>query len=144
MHEKHKGHDAMHAEMIFILIITLIVAQVVLVEWKKRHFRSYQVIKNSVVEKYELTTCNIFLDGVLSRNVGDSFRTFIEESMVEIHLHMATLFLHHWTCSKESYAKASRGNHSTVKAEILLFFCSFKVFLLLQASIQMVLLHLQS
>lgn len=43
MHEKHKGHDAMHAEMIFILIITLIVAQVVLVEWKKRHFRSYQV-----------------------------------------------------------------------------------------------------
>lgn len=50
MHEKHKGHDAMHAEMIFILIITLIVAQVVLVEWKKRHFRSYQVNKNSTYE----------------------------------------------------------------------------------------------
>lgn len=43
MHEKHKGHDAMHAEMLIILIITLIVAQVALVEWKKRHYRSYSV-----------------------------------------------------------------------------------------------------
>lgn len=43
MHEKHKGHDAMHAEMIIILFVTLIVAQVALVEWKKRHYRSYSV-----------------------------------------------------------------------------------------------------
>lgn len=43
MHEKHKGHDAMHAEMILILLVTLIVAQVALVEWKKRHHKSYQV-----------------------------------------------------------------------------------------------------
>lgn len=43
MHEKHKGHDAMHAEMIIILLLTLIVAQVALVEWKKRHYRSYSV-----------------------------------------------------------------------------------------------------
>lgn len=46
MHEKHKGHDAMHAEMLIILIITLIVAQVALVEWKKRHYRSYSVRMN--------------------------------------------------------------------------------------------------
>lgn len=43
LHEKHKGHDAMHAEMIIILFVTLIVAQVALVEWKKRHYRSYSV-----------------------------------------------------------------------------------------------------
>lgn len=43
MHEKHKGHDAMHAEMIIILLVTLIIAQVALVEWKKRHYRSYSV-----------------------------------------------------------------------------------------------------
>lgn len=43
MHEKHKGHEAMHAEMIIILFVTLIVAQVALVEWKKRHYRSYSV-----------------------------------------------------------------------------------------------------
>ncbi|XP_794833.2 RING finger protein 121 [Strongylocentrotus purpuratus] len=43
MHEKHKGHEAMHAEMILILIATLFVAQILLVQWKQRHFKSYQM-----------------------------------------------------------------------------------------------------
>lgn len=43
MHEKHRGHDAMHAEMMLILIVTLFVAQIILVQWRQRHFRSYQV-----------------------------------------------------------------------------------------------------
>lgn len=43
MHEKHKGHEAMHLEMILILLVTLIIAQIALVEWKKRHYRSYSV-----------------------------------------------------------------------------------------------------
>ena len=38
-HEKHRGHEQMHAEMLIILIVTLLLAQVVLVEWKKRHYR---------------------------------------------------------------------------------------------------------
>lgn len=41
MHEKHKGHDSMHAEMLVILVFTLIAAQFVLFEWKKRHYKSY-------------------------------------------------------------------------------------------------------
>ena len=43
MHEKHRGHEAMHAEMAFILLLTLIVAQIALVQWKIHHFKSYQV-----------------------------------------------------------------------------------------------------
>ncbi|CAJ0581217.1 unnamed protein product, partial [Mesorhabditis spiculigera] len=43
LHEKHKGHDAMHMEMFLILIISLVVAQIALVQWKKRHFKSYQL-----------------------------------------------------------------------------------------------------
>lgn len=43
MHAKHKGHEAMHAEMVLILIVTLIVAQLVLVQWKQRHPKSYNV-----------------------------------------------------------------------------------------------------
>jgi len=43
MHEKHRGHESMHAEMVLILIVTLVVAQLLLVQWRKRHFRSYQV-----------------------------------------------------------------------------------------------------
>ncbi|XP_004536133.1 RING finger protein 121 [Ceratitis capitata] len=41
MHEKHKGHEAMHSEMVLVLLITLIVAQVILVTWKQRHYKSY-------------------------------------------------------------------------------------------------------
>lgn len=43
MYEKHKGHESMHMEMVVILLVTLIIAQIVLVEWKKRHYRSYSV-----------------------------------------------------------------------------------------------------
>ena len=43
MHEKHRGHESMHAEMVLILICTLAIAQLVLVQWRKRHFQSYQV-----------------------------------------------------------------------------------------------------
>lgn len=43
MHEQHMGHESMHAEMLIILLVTLTVAQIALVEWKKRHFKSYQV-----------------------------------------------------------------------------------------------------
>lgn len=43
MHKQHQGHESMHAEMLLILLVTLTVAQVVLIEWKKRQFKSYQV-----------------------------------------------------------------------------------------------------
>ncbi|KOB78255.1 Uncharacterized protein OBRU01_02756, partial [Operophtera brumata] len=41
LHELHRGHESMHTTMVLILIGTLIVAQIVVVEWKKRHYRSY-------------------------------------------------------------------------------------------------------
>ncbi|XP_033103768.1 RING finger protein 121-like isoform X2 [Anneissia japonica] len=44
LHEKHKGHEAMHAEMVLILISVLIVAQVLLVQWKQRRYKSYQAV----------------------------------------------------------------------------------------------------
>ncbi|KHN74264.1 RING finger protein [Toxocara canis] len=43
LHAKHKGHEQMHMEMFLILVVTLIVAQIALVQWKKRHFKSYQL-----------------------------------------------------------------------------------------------------
>lgn len=44
LHEAHKGHESMHAEMLLILMVTMIVAQIILIEWKRRHFKSFQVI----------------------------------------------------------------------------------------------------
>lgn len=43
LHVKHRGHEAMHAEMVLILVATLVLAQIVLVQWKQRHQRSYNV-----------------------------------------------------------------------------------------------------
>nr|XP_039252637.1 RING finger protein 121-like [Styela clava] len=43
MQRKHKGHETMHLEMIFILISTLIVSQIALVQWKNRHPKSYNI-----------------------------------------------------------------------------------------------------
>ncbi|XP_034933622.1 RING finger protein 121 isoform X2 [Chelonus insularis] len=43
-HKLHQGHEKMHAEMLFILLVTLIIFQISLVAWKKRHFRSYQLV----------------------------------------------------------------------------------------------------
>lgn len=44
LHAKHKGHEAMHAEMVLILIVTLVVAQLALVQWKQRHQKSYNMV----------------------------------------------------------------------------------------------------
>ncbi|XP_036072546.1 RING finger protein 175 isoform X1 [Oryzias melastigma] len=44
LHLKHRGHEAMHAEMVLILIATLVVAQILLVQWKQRHHRSYNLV----------------------------------------------------------------------------------------------------
>lgn len=41
LHELHKGHESMHLSMVLILVVTIVVAQVVLVEWKRRHYKSY-------------------------------------------------------------------------------------------------------
>lgn len=43
LHEKHQGHEKMHAEMLLILLVTLIASQVLLVFWKTKHFKSFQI-----------------------------------------------------------------------------------------------------
>ncbi|KAI4536006.1 hypothetical protein MG293_013398 [Ovis ammon polii] len=40
-YEMHRGHEAMHVEMILIFLCALVVAQIVLVQWRQRHGRSY-------------------------------------------------------------------------------------------------------
>ena len=42
-HEKHKGHDSMHTWMVLILFFVLIVAQILLVQWRRIRPRSYNV-----------------------------------------------------------------------------------------------------
>jgi len=44
MHLEHEGHDEMHAEMILIMLLATGVAQVLLLLWRQRHFKSYQQV----------------------------------------------------------------------------------------------------
>uniref|UniRef100_A0A8C3SQ40 Ring finger protein 175 n=1 Tax=Chelydra serpentina TaxID=8475 RepID=A0A8C3SQ40_CHESE len=43
MHARPHGHESMHMEMVLIFSATLVVAQIVLVQWKQRHCRSYNM-----------------------------------------------------------------------------------------------------
>lgn len=43
LHERHRGHEAMHAEMFIVLLVTMVIAQIALVQWKKRWPKSYQM-----------------------------------------------------------------------------------------------------
>lgn len=43
MYKMHRGHESMHVEMILIFLCALVIAQIVLVQWRQRHGRSYNV-----------------------------------------------------------------------------------------------------
>ena len=43
LHEKHRGHESMHAEMILILFATLVISQIALVKWREIYPNSYHV-----------------------------------------------------------------------------------------------------
>ncbi len=42
-HQEHLGHEQMHAEMLFIFLVVLVLVQIILIEWKRRYYRSYMV-----------------------------------------------------------------------------------------------------
>jgi len=43
LHEKHRGHESMHAEMVLILFATLVLSQVALLKWRQTYPRSYHI-----------------------------------------------------------------------------------------------------
>nr|XP_008990828.2 RING finger protein 175 isoform X3 [Callithrix jacchus] len=44
MYKMHRGHESMHVEMILIFLCVLVIAQIVLVQWRQRHSRSYNLV----------------------------------------------------------------------------------------------------
>lgn len=43
LHQEHMGHEQMHAEMIIIFLVVLFIVQIILIEWKRRFYKSYMV-----------------------------------------------------------------------------------------------------
>ncbi|KAF6096732.1 ring finger protein 175 [Phyllostomus discolor] len=64
MYKMHRGHESMHVEMILIFFSTLIVAQIVLVQWRQRHGRSYnfglQMVSSDLQTQLCLWCCGLF------------------------------------------------------------------------------------
>lgn len=44
--------------------------------------------------------------GIAVGDVASAFSTFLTASLVEVYLHLAVVFLHHWPNRQESAAKA--------------------------------------
>ena len=64
MHEKHKGHESMHAEMILILFATLIISQIALVKWRQTYPNSYHVSSLCLLaRKYFKIDIMVAIDG---------------------------------------------------------------------------------
>lgn len=57
VHLQHAGHDDMHAEMVLVLFVVTILAQVGLVFWRKNHFRSYQQVSMVGVWVFPFAVC---------------------------------------------------------------------------------------
>lgn len=78
--EKHRGHEAMHAEMVLILFVATLLAQVVLVMWRLRHKKSYHVSITLYVTVYKFV---IFIDNNFIWYVGDPPIYFSEGRILE-------------------------------------------------------------
>ncbi|MBN3300160.1 RN121 protein, partial [Amia calva] len=80
MHAKHRGHEAMHAEMVLILIVTLVIAQLLLVQWKQRHPKSYNVSRLSIsLIQSHISQCHL-----LSRLVCFEIAFIIQNGIISI------------------------------------------------------------
>ncbi|XP_076446649.1 E3 ubiquitin ligase RNF121-like [Babylonia areolata] len=42
LHEKHRGHEALHGEVGVVVLVSLLLAQLAIMLWKRRHYSSYQ------------------------------------------------------------------------------------------------------
>jgi RING finger protein 121 len=58
MHEQHRGHESMHAEMVLILFATLVVSQIALVKWRQMYPHSYHVGSSTDVWRNQSTNMN--------------------------------------------------------------------------------------
>lgn len=123
MHEKHKGHEAMHLEMILILLVTLIIAQIALVEWKKRHYRSYSVtIHNAAmtiinrIQKSIRSTAN-YIAGTVDNTGCDQH----SKSMVAIRYNLVHIHVHQWHCNEKSGHEAGVRHNAETRVQVVQF-----------------------
>ncbi|KAF6307076.1 ring finger protein 175 [Rhinolophus ferrumequinum] len=76
MYKMHQGHESMHVEMILIFVCILIIAQIVLVQWRQRHGRSYNVGLQMVSSNLQTQLC-IWCCGLFGHHIYNVWSPFI-------------------------------------------------------------------
>lgn len=121
LHAAHIGHESMHAEMLLILMVTMIVAQIVLIEWKRRHFKSFQVNIISILKIF-LVFCfcaSIYLlcvhiDCFINSLMGNTVNNVHPHVILEVYCILGIIFCDHCTCCSKSIRKTLARVHSKV------------------------------
>lgn len=107
----------MHAEMILIFFVTLMVAQFVLIEWKRRHYRSYSV--SHISNTCRFMKCWVFLADNVIRNVVSTIGYMPPKSLVEVHIHVALVFVYHEFNSAKSVAETDKRNNTKIGVQMV-------------------------
>jgi hypothetical protein len=72
--------------MFLIFIFALIIAQIILVTWKRKHFKSYQFATRKIFKLFTDYNPNFS-----SRNVGDSVLYLYTKGLLEVSVYMACI-----------------------------------------------------
>lgn len=103
----------MHAEMVLILVATLVVAQIVLVQWKQRHHRSYNVSDTGGGRPPSVwpsghVTCDVCLTaGDSGPDVGGSCLLHCQTLLVAFPVHVGRVLRHHQLRHLQSHTQAA-------------------------------------
>lgn len=137
MNVLHQGHESMHAEMVLIFFVTVIVAQLLLFEWKRRYPKSYQVSNHylsfpaqNLLLLFFVFEPVIFLSRLKHplmhnwilisarhpcRDVVDTDRNVPQEQLVEIYIFLAAVLLYYRLHCSEGNSKTNQWHHAQVK-----------------------------
>ena len=128
MHEKHKGHESMHAEMILILFATLIISQIALVKWRQTYPNSYHVSSLCLVNILENIFKSICLKLIdidklyyysltalyFNWNVGHSIFSVSQKCVDTLYCDMVAIYTHNCNCHAKSVRKTNRRIYTEV------------------------------
>ena len=130
MHEKHKEHESMHAEMILILFATLIISQIALVKWRQTYPNSYHVSSLClvVIKYFKIDKPNAMFKLIgkdkhyyysltalyFNWNVGHSIFSVSQKCVDTFYCDMVAIYIHNCNCHAKSVRKTNRRIYTEV------------------------------
>lgn len=127
MHAKHKGHEAMHMEMILVLLISLVLCQFVLLIWRNFHLRSYQVENCffSLIDRWSKKANSFWLVFYSHRHVVNSVVFIGQIFLFSFYYHLDLFYTHYILRHTTSDKTTNWTEYAKVKANLYSIGLSF-------------------